>query len=39
MELIKWIVNQKKFILSPHNDYLNFGNRVLMEGQKPMMFH
>ncbi len=39
LELIKWIVHQKCLILSPYNDYLNFGNRVLMEEQKPMMFH
>ncbi len=25
-ELIKWIVHPKILILSPHNDYLNFGN-------------
>ncbi len=27
LELIKLIVHQKISIISPHNDYLNFGNR------------
>ncbi len=32
-------MNSPPKIFNSHNDYLNFGNGVLMEGQKPMMFH